>query len=177
MNETMDVNQLNESGIINKDEIKNLIEVWLPKKPKKIYKLYDTAEDAPNVGSFHQKCDNKGETIVLIKTDNNCRFGGYTSKSWDWHVNNYILDENAFIFSLDTKKKYPINIPEQAIYSHIDYGPTFGRNHDIHICNYCTQNNGSFTEGKIYPLEEKYILNKGTKNFLVKKYEVYQIIY
>ena len=87
------------------------------------------------------------------------------------------MDVNAFIFSLDTKKKYPINIPEQAIYSHIDCGPTFGRNYDIHICNYCTQNNGSYTEGKIYPLEEKYILNKGTKNFLVKKYEVYQIIY
>ena len=35
MTETIDVNQLNESGIINKDEVKNLIEVWLPKKPKK----------------------------------------------------------------------------------------------------------------------------------------------
>ena len=63
MTETIDVNQLNESGIINKDEIKNLIEVWLPKKPKKIYKLYDTAEDAPNVGSFIKNVITKGKLL------------------------------------------------------------------------------------------------------------------
>ena len=176
MKDCIEVNHLNDSNIINKDEIQQLIE-WLPKTPQKILKLYDTTEDAPNCGSFHQKCDNKRDTIVFVKSNKNCRFGGYASQPWDWRINNYIVDPNAFIFSLDRKKKYPVNIPEQALYSHIDYGPTFGRNHDFHISNYCTQNNGSYTKGKVYPLEEKHILNKGERNFYVKNYEVYHIIY
>ena len=99
----MELNQLNYSKIINKDEIKMLIG-WLPKLPKKILKLYDTSKDITNVGTFHQKCDKKGETLVLIRNDTRSRFGGYTSKSWDWTIMNYVEDSDAFIFSLNMKK-------------------------------------------------------------------------
>ena len=104
----MESNQLNKSKIINKDEIQMLID-WLPKLPKQIVKLYDTSKDNPNVGTFHQKCDKKGETLVLIKNDVRSRFGGYTSKSWDWTIMNYVTDPDAFIFSLNMKKKISSN--------------------------------------------------------------------
>ena len=78
----LEVNQLYESNIIMKEEIPLIIS-WLPKHAKKIIKLYDTLVDTHNAGAFHAKCDNKGPTIVLIKSNSNCRFGGYTSSSWD----------------------------------------------------------------------------------------------
>ena len=52
----MEINDLNDSKIINKGEIQMLLD-WLPKLPTKIVKLYDTSIDIPNVGTFHQKCD------------------------------------------------------------------------------------------------------------------------
>ena len=172
----LEVNQLYESNIILRDEIPLLIG-WLPKHPLKIIKLYDTQKDTHNAGAFHQKCDNKGTTIVLIKTCSNCRFGGYTSKSWGSSSSDYVGDASAFLFSFDTKKKYIVNTPKYAIFCHNQYGPTFGNGYDIHISNYAPQNNSSFTSGMAYPLETQYELNKGVKNFTPKNYEVYQIIY
>ena len=172
----LEVNQLYESNIIAKEEIPTMIG-WLPKYPLKIIKLYDTNNDTHNAGAFHEKCDNKGTTIVLIKTATNSRFGGYTSKSWGSSNGDYICDPTAFLFSFDTKKKYNVNTPKWAIYCHNQYGPTFGNGHDIHLSNYAPQNNSSYTNGMAYPLETQHELNKGGKNFTAKNYEVYQIIY
>ena len=54
----LEVNQLYESNIINKNEIPTLLN-WLPKYPVKIIKLYDSQIDTHNAGAFHQKCDIK----------------------------------------------------------------------------------------------------------------------
>ena len=96
----IDTNQLYESDIITKDEIPLLIG-WLPKYPTKIIKLFDTKIDTHNAGAFHSKCDDKGPTIVLIKSDSNYRFGGYTSISWGTSIQEMILH---FYFLLITKK-------------------------------------------------------------------------
>ena len=172
----IETNQLYESDIISKDEIPLLIG-WLPMHPSKIIKIYDTKNDTHNVGAFHSKCDGKGPTIVLIKSDSNCRFGGYTSISWGASTGGYIRDDSAFLFSFDNKKKYYVNTPNYAIYCHHQYGPTFGNGHDIHLSNYAPQNNSSYTKGMAYPLETINELNKGKQNFTPIIYEVYQIIY
>ena len=31
---------------------------------------------------FHSRCDNKGATFSLFKSDSGRRFGGYASSSW-----------------------------------------------------------------------------------------------
>ena len=58
--------------------------------------------------NFHNFCDNKGATVVVISA-NGQLFGGYTSKNWEIS-SKYIKDEKAFLFSLTNNKKYPINI-------------------------------------------------------------------
>ena len=118
--ETIGVNELNESRIIKENEIPTLIK-WLPEHPiKKIKKLYDTKKDAPNAGSFHQKYDNKGDTIVLaIKTSSGNRFGWYTKASWGRGHGLLVFDDTAFLFSLDLNKKYLVNTPNFAIYCHL----------------------------------------------------------
>ena len=174
--DNLEVNQLYQSNIINKNEIPLLIG-WLPKHPEKIIQLYDTQKDTHNAGAFHQKCDDKGTTIVLVKTASDSRFGGYTSKSWGASSGAYVEEPSAFLFSLDKKKKYNVNTPNYAIYCHHQYGPTFGNGHDLHIANYGPQNNSNYTKGMAYPLETINELNKGVQNFTAKIYEVYQIIY
>ena len=179
-------NDLFKSQIIDKNDEKrkeeiNKIKEWLVKPIKEIKKIYDTSSDTANAGCFHRKCDNKGPTLILIKSTNGSRFGGYTSENWGATHGACIKDDTAFLFSLTHKKKFKVDLPTFAIHNNRNFGPIFGDNngdgHDILISNYCTQNNESHTSGCYYPLDSKYFLNNGTKNFTVQVYEVYQILY
>ena len=47
--------------------------------------LYRGSRDGFTAGAFHEKCDKKGETITIIRNEDNGQkniFGGYSSKSW-----------------------------------------------------------------------------------------------
>ncbi len=52
--------------------------------------------------NFHRLCDNKGPTLVLVKSnDTEQIFGGYTKECWaSPSEGEFIYDEDAFIFSL-----------------------------------------------------------------------------
>ena len=55
--------------------------------------------------NFHEKCDNIPNTLVVIKSNKNRRFGGFTSEVWESdHLGKRKADKNAFLFSLDKKK-------------------------------------------------------------------------
>lgn len=79
-----------ESNIIgnNNDYKKNIIQ-WLekPNKDNKNIKdiklLYRGSRDNFKARTFHEKCDNKGETLVIVKSDHDHIFGGYTEINWD----------------------------------------------------------------------------------------------
>ena len=163
------------SSIISKEDIP-LILSWMPNKVKNFELLYDSIKDGSNTGAFHKKCDGKKPTITFIKTNKNRRFGGYTEKCWNESNGNYIVDDNSFLFSIDEKEKYPISQPKYAIYNNDAYGPTFGGQHDLHICNFCCENNSSYSEGRDYKLTHKFSLNL-ERNFIVQSYEVYHVIY
>ena len=45
--------------------------------------LYRGSKDGFTAASFHQKCDNKGPNISIIKSEHGLIFGGYTSLSWE----------------------------------------------------------------------------------------------
>ncbi|KAJ5073518.1 hypothetical protein M0811_08635 [Anaeramoeba ignava] len=69
------------------------------------------------IPTFHSKCDNRGQTLVLIETNKNFIFGGFTSVGWvsdpskwvRYRHPGYIKDSKAFIFSLKKgdKKRTP----------------------------------------------------------------------
>ena len=44
--------------------------------------IYRASEHDYTNESFHEYCDNKGSTLVVIKSSNGCVFGGYTTQSW-----------------------------------------------------------------------------------------------
>ena len=39
--------------------------------------IYKATRDGFEAENFHEKCDNQGKTIVIVKSDNNQIFGGY----------------------------------------------------------------------------------------------------
>ena len=45
---------------------------------KNIILLYRGSIDSFSTSKFHEKCNNKGETLTIIKTEDNYIFGGYT---------------------------------------------------------------------------------------------------
>ena len=46
---------------------------------------------------FHEKCDDKGATLTVIKANDRV-FGGFTNLSWDSNSGNKTGDPNAFLF-------------------------------------------------------------------------------
>ncbi|CAG8670212.1 12378_t:CDS:2 [Dentiscutata heterogama] len=87
---------------------------------------------------FHQKCDNKGATIVIAKISNsNMLVGGYNPL--DWNGNGiYKETTDSFIFSFSdpnnpqsAKLGRVNNYRKYAVYCYIRHGPTFGSSHDF----------------------------------------------
>ena len=61
---------------------KNLLISWLPNKPSKIKLLFDTTRDGDYSSTFHDKCDGKCPTLVVIKSNTGYIFGGYVTSAW-----------------------------------------------------------------------------------------------
>jgi len=72
---------VSESSFIVKSEShQSTLQSWLP--PSATFSLlYRASTDGNTPADFHRCCDNKGPTLVLIKSGGYI-FGGYTSKSW-----------------------------------------------------------------------------------------------
>ena len=70
------------SSSIIKDEVHmSSLTSWLPSGAS-FSLLYRASADGATPADFHRCCDNKGPTLVVIKSSENV-CGGYTSKSWE----------------------------------------------------------------------------------------------
>ena len=96
---------------------------------------------------FHKKCDNQGPTITLIKTDNGRKFGGYISKDRLYGTNNetHVKDKNAFIFSVDKKKKFNIKDENTEAFT---YSSIRGPNFTAKLGFYCNEDSGNMFNPK-----------------------------
>jgi len=95
--------------------------------------IYRASRDGFAAKSFNSRCDNKGKTISIIKSEHNQIFGGYTDISFNSTVNNYIPGNgNTFVFSLSKNTMHECYRKEYEIYSHSSYLMCFG-GHDMCI--------------------------------------------
>ena len=136
--------------------------------------IYKASIDGDKAEIFHKKCDGAKSTLVLVKSSNDKRFGGYTS--CDWKGNNIEKkDDDAFVFSLDKRKIYDIIPEELAIGCYPRYGPVF-LGCQIRIYDEFLKNGGTtFEKGMNYNTEENYELTGGLKKFEIKDIEVYSV--
>lgn len=104
--------------------------------------LYRVSKDISSPSNFHKFCDNKGPSLIIIKTIDGYVFGGFNPISW---ISEYMYNEteNAFLFSLsDGKYRKPLRCPVYKTMKKFaikqnenDFSPGFGEtdNADLFI--------------------------------------------
>ena len=170
------------------DKLIQLIEPKLNLEISKLSLLYRATRDGFAASSFHQRCDNQGKTLTIIKAANtNYVFGGYASVSWD-SSDSFRQDRAAFLFSLVNQTNQPILINHEpvtpySIYCQPSHGPTFGGGHDFHICNNADTCDSSYSNlgrcykhpSYTYQSTAAQSLLAGSYNFIVSEIEVFSI--
>ena len=152
LNPDFNINRIkigNKSVIMKENEfdlIHLAIKSRLNKEVKELKKLYQATIDGDGGLNFHSRCDNIPNTLVLIKSAGNRRFGGFTSAQWSSPSSGeYKDDPNAFLFSLDKQKIYSYKKDGKAIFNFKGYGPTFGAGHAIWIHHHGIQEKHLYT--------------------------------
>ena len=147
----------------------------LNKTIKGVNLLYRASRDGDST-QFHNKCNGKLNTVTFVKAKNERRFGGFANLGW--HSNNaYILDKNAFLFSLDLFECYYYNSGNNQIYGSSSYGPLWGAGHDLYLASGCLNNNSSTTnQSSSYNYYGKTLTLSGGSNFQAVDYETYEFI-
>lgn len=177
---------LNNKSVIMKDDEFDLIHLAirsrLNKPVKELKKLYQASVDGDGAINFHSRCDNISNTLVIIQSAGNKRFGGFTTAKWESTNKTYKDDPNAFVFSLDKKKIYCYNKNGKAIRCYKEEGPCFGSGTDIGVGQYCIQRKSLWTNESQSTISYDY---SGDKNGLSEtggsvtyalELEVFQVI-
>ena len=191
----LNINLTTCSDILNSSDDWKIIGDELKKIDEKynniFFKLvYRATRDGDSSNDFHDKCDNIGPNITLVRTKDNHRFGGFTKCNWKHFSQNKKAsneeigtgkkDKDAFCFSLDLNKIYPnSHMDKEAIFCCERYGPTFCRN--IFCLNdemlskggYCMKKNSSYFMGQ----DDDYEISGGNRVFEVQDVEVLEIIF
>ena len=170
--------KLKSSLILNKDKDEAAIREWInPYKRNKFTLIFRMSRDGAHCSDFHRCCDNKGPTLLLIKTDKNYRFGAYTPLNWVTPSSGEINDPSdniTFLFSLNKMKKFtkiPGKNPHTAR-SQKDYGPLLGFGPDLGV-------NADMRTG--WSNNDTYLTNRelhdggSNDNFNISEMEVFQV--
>jgi hypothetical protein len=67
--------------------------------------LFRGSRDGFEIAKFHERCDNQGPLLVIIKTQKDILVGGFSSISWK-NVGGYVVDPKCVVFSITRKKIY-----------------------------------------------------------------------
>ena len=127
------------------------------------------SRDGNQSSNYHNLCDNQENLLTIIETDNNLKFGGFSSQSWG--IPGQYIDK-TFMFSLNKMKKYERLNNNKAMHDGKNYGPVFGNEWDIYINS--TMTTGCQKYGNSSVFFNKYeITNNGSFN--IKEMEIFQI--
>ena len=157
---------------------------------KRMELIYRGSRDGTTSNIFHNKCDNKGPTIILFKNEKGNIFGGYCPISFKSEEKWQSVPE-AFIFTLTNiyniePTKFNRNLNDQyGIYFHSSYGAWFGNSSNIGFssdysqkenccCNFGVYKNYEDTLGKgksIFTGDE----NNDNCNYTIKEIETFKL--
>ena len=91
----------------DKDFVKSIVPRFTPEtKTKLIYRLGE--EDKFDLKDYQKKVHGKGATVVLVKSGVGWVAGGFTKVPWAKADNVLKSDDEAVLFSVTHKNKYPV---------------------------------------------------------------------
>ena len=159
-----------------------MIANWIKPNTDMDFKLlYKVSRDGDRTSTFSEKVAGISPTLVIIHSKSGYTFGGYTSVEWNMTgYYSYKTDENAFIFSMDKRKRYNLKLKKSsyAICGDPQHF-AFGGGHDLTIWDKCISNDNSkdYSYNHTYEMPEKHELTGGNGNFYVQDCEVYQVLF
>jgi hypothetical protein len=146
--------------------------------------LHQASTHGFQASTFHQRCDNRGPTLVLVKNTNGRIFGGVNFISWT-SVVGWSASNNSFLFALkDGQHRHDPAVfrmtqhSNNAAYNHPSFGPIFGGGNDIRIIDNSNSTKSSSSNlGHTYtgPGASQSAL-AGEYTFLVADYEVFAVL-
>jgi hypothetical protein len=176
---------LQGSTIVKSAEDLDLLKEWTGKSYLVTELIYRATKDGFTASAFHTKCNDKGATIIIVKSKSNQVFGGFNPAAWT-SSGSYASEAGAFIFQLNKKQKMEqYQNHGNAIYNYASYGPSFGGGHDLMLCDNCNTTNSSYSNlgytykcpaGITYSTTEAQNYLAGSYNFLVDEVEVFKIV-
>ena len=155
------------------EEITSRLQRILNKKNIKYKLVYRASTDGDACTTFHDKCDQYQNTLILIQASGNKRFGGFTTQTWEGEDVNK-KDKNCFIFSIDKMKIYDIIEGQDAINCNQDLGPIFIDQIKL-LDKFFTQGGTTNKKGQTFQTLEDFEITGGAEKFGVKELEVYQV--
>ena len=132
--------------------------------------------------AFHNRCNNKGPTVSIFKSEKGYIFGGYASV--DWTGRGYQRSApDSFTFTLInmyniSPTKFPNDRSDESIYDVDSFGPFFGYSGGADICINFSSNYTGFRAYKDV-LNKGYSIFTGDKNnntFNLKEIEVFKLM-
>jgi len=164
-------------GLVHWKE-REFLNQYLKPLSKKVFNvpIYVASMDGDSATDFHDKCDGKGPTVVIVETTTGNVFGGYTSVSWS--NKGWKRDPTSFLFQLRPRLSHFAlrnRDDRYALYNSGNVGPVFGRGYDLLISGGALSSSNSQAQGKTYSANG-YTLNDGTQHFQIKDYVVFQAI-
>lgn len=153
-------------------------------KLKSLTLLYRASENNYSAAEFHKRCDNIPETLTIVETEYGKTIGGYTPLAWNSSKKHWAADKsmNSFIFSLDLREKFNLNLSQFAIACNPDKGPIFG------CCDICIVDGSNIEKSNAeFPISYnnfKYARNPQSAEaftghakgrFTTKEWEVYKV--
>jgi hypothetical protein len=143
--------------------------------------IFRASEEGDKIENFNNICSNIENELIIIKTNKNYIFGGFTKTGWKKNKGKDFFDSNAFIFSYNLKKIYKIKNPEFALHCQSgDCRLSFGSTSYAILLgnNFLTKNSGRIGEMIDYSGENsKMEINGGEKDYQVLELEVFQITF
>ena len=138
-------------------------------------RIYQATENGATASDFHRECDQNTNVLVLIKTNDGKKFGGYTSVGFS-NFNRSYHDGTAFLFSIDKREIYP-NIPgKNAVDSYYNLGPCFS-GESIKIFENFLKNGGVTVKNSAnFETNEDYQITNGKIAFGVEEIEVLEFL-
>ena len=100
-----------DSKITNEKELAFIINYlknssFIKNKNFKFNLLYRGTRDGDDTKNVHKMCCGKKNVIIFMKSEQGKRYGGFSNIGWETRNRNweYPIDDNAFLFSLDSQK-------------------------------------------------------------------------
>ena len=186
--ETSEVEPIDSSILLETGKAQEFLgELYKWCECKKFELLFRGTRDEMTAKNFHNKCDNQGPTITLIKNDKDHIFGGYASISWTKDEGNKNAPK-SFLFTLTNiyntmPTKFQSKNKGNEVFHHDNYGPIFGEDgmdfciyKDFSKKNEPTANFPRSFEDMLGKGGAIFTSNENSKNFTIKEIEIFKLL-